>query len=217
MKFKLVDPRRLLPVAFTIAMLSTAICGAVEYWGMVRLDRAARGVRHGDTALANATEDMREDILELRRYEKDVFMNIGSDELVRQYRDKWDRAFVGLRYDLERARRVDPTLQDSKLEQVTDQLAAYRVAYIRIYDAIANGTIRTTQQANEEMSPFKSSVRDAENLLIEISGDARDRQPLLGPAVVAQQVGLAVSLLLLLALAGLYVGYLRQSPAENYA
>lgn len=217
MKFKLVDPRRLLPVAFTIAMLSTAICGAVEYWGMVRLDRAARGVRHGDTALANATEDMREDILELRRYEKDVFMNIGSDELVRQYRDKWDRAFVGLRYDLERARRVDPTLQDSKLQQVTDQLAAYRVAYIRIYDAIANGTIRTTQQANEEMSPFKSSVRDAENLLIEISGDARDRQPLLGPAVVAQQVGLAVSLLLLLALAGLYVGYLRQSPAENYA
>lgn len=217
MKSSVFGPSRALPLGFAIAMLAIAICGAVEYWGMVRLDRAARGVRHGDTALANATEDMREDILELRRYEKDVFMNIGSDELVRQYRDKWDRAFVGLRYDLERARRVDPTLQDSKLEQVTDQLAAYRIAYIRIYDAIANGTIRTTQQANEEMSPFKSSVRDAENLLIEISGDARDRQPLLGPAVVAQQVGLAVSLLLLLALAGLYVGYLRQSPAENYA
>ncbi len=217
MKLKIFGLRGLLALAIATAMLSVFISGAVEYWGMLRLGRAANGVRHGDTALANAAEDMREDVLELRRYEKDVFMNIGAAELVRQYRDKWDRAFAGFRYDLARARRANSTAQDSELQQVTDQMAAYRVAFSQIYDSISNGTVQTTQRANEEMSPFKVSVRDAEGLLASLSDQARDRQPLLEPAVVAQQFGLAVSILSFLALTALFAACLRRLPAVRHA
>ncbi len=209
--------RALLAIAFATAMMAVVISGAFQYWGMVRIDHVAKGLRRGDTALANAAEDMREDVLELRRYEKDVFMNIGADELVRQYREKWDRAFAGLRYDLERAHRADSALPDAQLQQVTEQMAAYRAAFAHIYDSISNGTIRTTQQANEEMSPFKVSVRDAESLLVEISDNARDRQPLLGPAVVAQEIGLVASFLSFLALTFLFVACVRRLPAVSHA
>ena len=212
-----IGTRGLLAMSFAIAMLAIAVSGAVQFWGMVRLDRAATGMRQGDTALANAAGDLREDVLELRRYEKDVFMNIGTDELVRQYRDKWDRALVSFRYDLARARRVDPAANNAPLQQVTDQIAAYRVAFTRIYDSIENGTVRTTQQANEEMSPFKSSVRDAELELAEISGDARDREFVLGPAVTAQRIGLAISAAALLALAIAYFTFLGRMPAASPA
>ena len=206
-----------LALAFAAAMLAVVFSGAVEFWSMERLDRVAKSAHRGDTALANAAEDMREDVLELRRYEKDVFMNIGTTELVHQYRDKWDRAFIGFRYDLERARRTDPTQQDPQLQQVTDRIAAYRVAFTRIYDAMANGTIRTTQQANEEMSPYKVSVRDAESLLADISGQARDQQSLLAPALVAHRLGLAVSVLACLAIAALFAVCLRRLPTPGYA
>lgn len=217
MKPKIHGLRGMLALAFSTAMLAVAISAAIEYWGMVRLDLAAKGVRRGDTALANSAEDMREDVLELRRYEKDVFMNIGSNELEHQYRDKWDRAFVGFRYDLERARRADTTLLDPQLQQVTEKIAAYRLAFTHIYDAMSTGTIQTTQQANEEMSPFKVSVRDAENLLSEISGEARERQPLLGPAVLAHQIGLAACAVALFALAAAFIGCLRRLPAAGTA
>ncbi|MBS0389248.1 MAG: hypothetical protein JSR15_12290 [Proteobacteria bacterium] len=206
-----------LALAFAAAMLAVVISGAVEFWGMERLDRVVNSVHRGDTALANAAEDMREDVLELRRYEKDVFMNIGTPELDHQYRDKWDRAFVGFRYDLERARRTDPTQQDPQLQQVTDLIAAYRVAFTRIYDGMLNGTIQTTQQANEQMSPFKVSVRDAEQLLADISDQARGRQTLLAPALVAHKFGLAASVLACLAIAALFVACLRRLPSAGFA
>ena len=209
--------RTSLAVAFAVAMLAVIFSGAVEYWGMTRLDLAARSAHRGDTALANAAEDMREDVLELRRYEKDVFMNIGSGELERQYREKWDRAFAGFRYDLERARRTDPTQQDPRLQLVTERIAAYRAAFTRIFDEMSNGTIQSTQQANEQMSPFKVSVRDAETLLADISDQARDRQPLLAPAVAAHKLGLAASFLACLAIAAAFAVCLRRLPAVGYA
>jgi hypothetical protein len=67
------------------------------------------------------------------------------------------------------------------------------------------------------MSPFKVSVRDAESLLVEISDNARDRQPLLGPAVVAQEVGLVASILSFLALTFLFVACVRRLPAVSHA
>jgi methyl-accepting chemotaxis protein len=202
--------RGVLSLALAAAMLTVAFSGVVDYWEMARLDRVTTSVRHGDAALATAAEDMREDLLELRRYEKDVFINIGSPADVRQYKAKWDRAFIGLRYDLSQAHRASPVAGDAPLQQVIAQMADYRMAFTRIYDSIMDGQIRTTQQANEAMSPFKDSVHIAESKLAEIGGYDRDLGTMLGPAVVAQRWGMAASALLFLALAALFTGSLRR-------
>jgi hypothetical protein len=84
------------------ALLVVAICAATEYWGFFKLGQVAAAFRHGDTALALATEDMRDEVLQLRRFEKDVLLNVGSPELVQSYQAKWEDAFLHLRYDLAR-------------------------------------------------------------------------------------------------------------------
>lgn len=209
--------RSSLVLAFATAMLCVVVTGIVEYWGMVRLDHVAAGARRGDAALALAADGMREDVLELRRYEKDIFMNIGTQLRVQQYRAEWDRAFLRLRYDLVRARSAGATSQDAQLQQVIDWIAAYREAFDHIYDSISNGTIRTTREANDEMSRFKEPVRSAERALAGITGTARERAPTLDPAIVAQRFGLALSLVLFIALAGLFIACIRRLPSAGYA
>ena len=217
MRFPVLKSWGFLAVALAAAMLAVALSAAVDYWEMERLDRATTSVRHGDAALATAAEDMREDLLELRRFEKDVFMNIGAPDDVRQYKEKWDRAFLGLRYDLAQAHRASPVAGDAQLQRVTAQMADYRTAFTRIYDLILAGQIHTPQQANEAMSPSNDSVHIAESTLAEIGGYDRDLGTVLRPAIVAQRWGLAASILLFLALALLFAGSWRRLVPDRYA
>ncbi|HEX4152597.1 MAG TPA: hypothetical protein VHY75_10375, partial [Steroidobacteraceae bacterium] len=140
--------------------------------------------------------------------------NIGTEVLVQQYRAKWDRAFLHLRYDLIGAHSATSTSQDAQVKQVTDWMAAYREAFAHIYDLISDGTIRTTQQANDAMNPFKDSVRSAEEALAALRDNAREREPTLDPALVAQRFGLASSFVLLFTLIVLLVGCLQRLPSQ---
>ncbi|MBS0374632.1 MAG: hypothetical protein JSR73_08605 [Proteobacteria bacterium] len=204
-------------LAYAVAMGVVVVTTATGYWGLSRLDAVARGLQRGDAALAVAAEDLREDVLELRRYEKDVFLNVGEQDLVRQYRAKWDAAFLRLRYDLGRAHSATGDSQEPKLEQVTRWIGEYREAFGQIYEAISNGSIRSTEEANEQMGRFKGSVRSAELTLAETGDEARARAPALDPAVLAQRIGVALGLLGVAILAALLVRSLRAPPAPGGA
>jgi len=209
---------RLQMLSFVAALLCLLVSGALEYWGLARLDTASSTNRSAEAALADAAEDMREQLLELRRYEKDVFMNVGSDADVRDYHAKWDLALQSLRFDLVRARHAGSTSQDAELQRVVDQVAAYRAGFASVYELILSGAIRTTQQANQAMLPFKSAAHAAELLLGEMGGNHSPQASasVLAPAVTAQRLGLAATLLSFLTLAVIFVGWVRRSPAMNY-
>jgi len=202
--------QRLQMLSFVAALLCLLVSGTLEYWGLARMDTASTTNHSAEAVLADAADDMREKVLELRRYEKDVFMNVGSDADVRDYHAKWDLALQGLRFDLVRARHAGSTPQDAELQQVVDQIAAYRAGFTNIYEAILSGAIRTTQQANLAMSPFKNAVHEAELLLGEMGGNHSPQASLLAPAVTAQRLGLAATLLSFLTLAVVFAGWIRR-------
>jgi methyl-accepting chemotaxis protein len=193
-------------VVFGSAFLAVAICAASEYWGILKLDQVAAAFRHGDTALALATEDMRDDVLQLRRFEKDVLLNVGSPELVQSYQAKWEDAFLHLRYDLTRARRSAAGEADSRLQEVVDSVAVYRTAFLDVCDQIRTGVLSTPQQANAEANRFRQAARNAEQALNGISDSAFGRKQTVDPALFAQRCSLAISLTLFIVLVGLYVG-----------
>ena len=172
---------------------------------MSKLAQVAAAFRHGDMALALATEDMRDEVLQLRRYEKDVLLNVGSPELVQRYQAKWEDAFLHLRYDLVRARRSAHGEADSSLQQVVDSMEVYRTGFLQTYDQVRSGTLSTSQQANADANRFRDAVRGAEQSLNEISESAFGRTQTVDPALFAQRCGLAVSLMLFLALAAVLV------------
>jgi methyl-accepting chemotaxis protein len=199
---------------FGAALLAIAICATTQYWAMSKLHEVAIAFRHGDTVLALATEDMRDEVLQLRRYEKDVLLNIGSPELVQSYQAKWQDAFLQLRYDLARVRRATPGEADSRLQEVVDSMEVYRTGFLQTYEQIRTGTLSTPQQANADADRFRDAAHNAERTLTEISEGALGRTQTVDPALVAQRWSLAASLALLLALLGLLlsgVPHLRSS------
>lgn len=220
MRLSTLSIRAYLVLAFGTAMTAIGISTATTWWGITRVSRFVASEQHGDIALAEAVDDMRDDVLQLRRYEKDVFINIGSPEALYSYRVKWDRAFQAVRYDLLRTRAVTPASASLHLQEFADSMAAYRSAFLRNYALIQSSAIDTTQQANDEMSPFKGSVRQTERQLAEIKRDAERRISQEDhPVINAQQIGLALNVCLLIAIAGLLAVALRQArifyPAEG--
>lgn len=193
-------------LVFGSAFLAVAICAATEYWGILKLDQVAAAFRHGDTALALATEDMRDEVLQLRRFEKDVLLNVGSPELVQSYQAKWEEAFSHLRFDLTRARRSAAGEADSRLQEVVDSIAIYRTAFLEVCDQIRSGVLSTPRQANAEANRFREAARNAEQALNGISDSALGRTQTVDPALFAQRCSLAISLALFIVLVGLYVG-----------
>lgn len=191
---------------FGAALLVLAICAATEYWGIVKVGQVAAAFRHGDTALALATEDMRDDVLQLRRFEKDVLLNVGSPQLVESYQAKWEDAFLHLRYDLARARRSAAGEADLHLQEVVDFMAVYRTVFLQICGQIRSGVLSTPQQANEAANQFREAARSAEQALNKISESALGRTQTIDPALFAQRSALVLSLTLFVLLLGLYVG-----------
>ena len=192
-------------LVFGMALSAVTICAATEYWGMEKVAEVAAAFHHGDLAFALATEDMRDEVLQLRRFEKDVLLNVGAAAAVQSYQDKWDDAFLHLRYDLARARRSAPAQADPGLQTVVDSVGAYRSAFVLLCAQIQSGALSNAQQANLAANEFRQAARSAEQALTAISENALGRAQTVDPALVAQRWGLAVSLLVFFILTVLYI------------
>jgi hypothetical protein len=70
-------------------MLLAAIAGAL---GTRNILETATQTMHGELRLAQLSTQLSVEALQLRRFEKDVFINIESADKVQDYRAKWERA-----------------------------------------------------------------------------------------------------------------------------
>lgn len=203
--------RAFMVLTFGAVLVLVAAAAATEYWGISNLNGLIASARHGDPALLDAVEAMHDDILQLRRYEKDVFINLATPDAYHAYRAKWDRMYVNVRYDLVRARAAAPASTQAKLQAVADAIAAYRTSFERTYGLIERGDLTTAQQANAEMR--KDSVRGAEVRLADLEHEVRRGPSQFGPVLDAQRWGFALNVLVLIAFASLFLVYARQPPA----
>jgi methyl-accepting chemotaxis protein len=180
---------------------------------MRRLEGAEALNRRSEASLAAAAGQMNDDLLQLRRFEKDIIINVESLERVKTYRLRWDDAFIHLRHDLALARLAAPYGADERLQEAVDSLARYHAGFVSVYQMIIDGTLSTTQQANAEMLKFKDPAHIAEHALDSLSDTAPRRSTAVADVVSAQRVGLIVSLCLLGVVVVIAVLALKQPPA----
>jgi methyl-accepting chemotaxis protein len=211
MRFPTLSVRALLLLAFGGVLIAIAVSTATEWWGIAHLNRFVASVRNGDIALQETVQDMHDDVLQLRRYEKDVFINIDSLARRRGYRAKWDGAFRALRYHLVRARGAASPAASSRLQQFVTSIGEYHTAFRHTCELIESGAISTPSQANGEMTRYKDSVHQAEQQLVELERLAQLRMSeLRDPWATARWLTLVSNLLILMAIGGPLVLTLRQ-------
>jgi methyl-accepting chemotaxis protein len=198
-----------------IAIMLLLIIG-VGAVGFVTLDRGAASLKelvYQDAALQNLTARVHLNIIQLRRFEKDYFLNIGHPEKQQEYLAKYqeiDAAMPQLMSNVAVLARGDVHLTQAlqgKAAALSALYAGYRNGFYDAVRRLENDPNLTPQQANALMAKFKADIPVLEKDMAAVA-EAVDRMEM---SVSAQAVKrsrearmfIAVALLAALVLAGL--------------
>lgn len=195
-------------LSFGAVVLLMVIAGIAGWWGMYSLHGDVKKTINTDVALAQLAADLENDVLTLRRFEKDTFININSADIVASYFNKWQVSLKKLRTDLDKARAVSPDDSQATLDEFASAIAAYETGYLQVHSMIVAGQITTTQQANTEITKFKDAVHHTEDFASTIKVDAQQRVASIDDALQARRNSLGLALLSLVVIAFFVAGSL---------
>lgn len=117
----------------------------------------------GDAVIAQHSARARANILGLRRYEKDTFINIASMDKVDEYFKKWNGEREKVEERIAALEKVAVTTQDKEqVKIIKDKLAGYAAGYNKVYSLIKEGKILTTADANKAIGDVKDESHKME-------------------------------------------------------
>jgi methyl-accepting chemotaxis protein len=168
----------------TIMLLLIISVGAV---GFVTLDRGAATLKElvdQDEAFQNLTDRVHLNIIQLRRFEKDFFLNIGNPEKQQEYLKKYqeiDAAVPPLMGNLANLARADvhlPRDLQAKVAALPTLYADYRNGFYDTVRRLEHDPNLTPQHANVLMARYKADipVLEADMAAVAEAGDQMARQ-----------------------------------------
>lgn len=158
-----------LGLAFTALLTLTLVVAASGYWGMNSLTTETKKILHVDAKTAEHSGRARANTANLRRYEKDYFLNIADKKKQTEYLEKWvdERNHLTSRLaDLEQL--ADEDSDHATVKQMNADLAAYNEGFAHVRSKIEKGQITSPKAANAAILPVKDEIhrleKDAKDL-----------------------------------------------------
>lgn len=113
-----------------------------------------------DAFMAEEALEVRAAALQLRRFEKDFFLNIGAPDNQVEYLVKWNDARAELVRHLGEVQRLVTSKADQEiLARMSADLAAYEAGFEKVRAAMKTSEIATPQAANLALAPYKEHIR----------------------------------------------------------
>ncbi len=165
-----------LGMGFGFVMLILIGIGLSGYWGVKSVSDTTLEMLKGDATVAEHAARARANVLGLRRFEKDLFLNIGSKEKEIEYTKKWQEQQEHLTArvkDLEKA----ATLEKDKemIRSMKAELANYDSGFQKVMGLIQAGKIKTPQEANGAINAYKDQIHKMEASAQELADEANKR------------------------------------------
>ncbi|MBJ6723907.1 methyl-accepting chemotaxis protein [Geomesophilobacter sediminis] len=165
-----------LALAFGIVLFLLVVVGIVGYWGVNAVTGTTVTMLRGDANVAESAARARADVLLLRRYEKDILLNMGAPDKMENYFKDWQESAVKVG---ERAAEVEKsTLVAKDREEVKvlkENLAAYLAGFTKVYNQIKAGHITTAADANKALADYKDETHKMEAVAAELAAEANKR------------------------------------------
>lgn len=166
--------RGLLVTAVAAALLCIGPMLASHGPGLSRVE-AGRSLGH-DIELSRQAAEITRLLLEERRYEKDLFINIANREQSASYAKRWDETHAALVDAIARTRTLALQEADRRaMHEIESDLQSYAFGYQRVLSGIRGGQIRTAEEANQELAVYKSAVHRIESNGSAIAARADER------------------------------------------
>jgi methyl-accepting chemotaxis protein len=165
-----------LKLAFGTAFVMLLLVGATGYYGIHFLSQSTDSMLSGEAKIAENSARLRADVLGMRRYEKDVFINIDAKAQVTEYGAKWKDQLEHARLRITDLEKVIATSQDKEIIRVMKtNLDAYAAGFNKVYDLVSSGKIVTTKQANTAIGEYKEEIHKLEGVAKDFADDGVKR------------------------------------------
>jgi len=161
--FKNVSILGRLGMSFGLLLALLFGCAAVGVIGLNTMFSTAQRAVANDMRLAQRAASVERLVLNERRFEKDMFINLADSEKFAAYGVQWNATNAALSTELAAAGKLDLTPDDDRnLAALMTGLGTYTKGFEQICARIRSGQIKTTQEANGQLSVFKEAVHGME-------------------------------------------------------
>lgn len=158
---------------YALAGLAIAAMLVIGLHGLWSLSLAkAKFVHYLDNDVESLTQlaHIRAGVGNLRRYEKDLLINLADAKAVERYRKEWGETYEKVSKSLNTVAKLDiaPDVKQMPAELIK-LLQDYRGGFNGIADRLAKGEFSDTAAANQAMEPIKGTVRSMDKSLAEMT------------------------------------------------
>lgn len=148
-----------LTLAFTVALLLVGVVAGAGFWGLSQMSQTITAILEGDAKMMEYAADLETHTLNLRRFEKDIFLNVHDKDKVGEYAAKWKDAHREAYDDVERLIKLASREDTESIRTMRTDLATYAAGFEEILRGINEGTITTAEAANEAITRYKDDIR----------------------------------------------------------
>jgi len=180
MSFKKMKLGTQLALGFGAVLLLLLAVGGTGFWGVNSISTNAiadfKNMLSTDAAIEEHSARARANVVGMRRYEKDMYLNIDSKQKVEEYLKQWKEQYehtLARIKDLEKA--ITSQRDKDALKTMQTELAGYVSGFNKVYETIQAGKIMTSQEANEAITQYKDPIHKLENAAEAFSQDGAKR------------------------------------------
>lgn len=161
--------RRLL-LGFGVVLLLLFVVAGTGYWGLDSVKQETVSMLQGDAQISQFAALIKAETLELRRAEKDSFLNIDNQRTREDYIATWKRWREQLKNQLAEIDKKNLTADDKTLvRKMEENASTYENGYTKVLAMIEDGRIKTPQTANESLAQYKDAIHQLEQEATDLS------------------------------------------------
>jgi methyl-accepting chemotaxis protein len=177
-----------------VLLIATAAAGL---WGATAIADKTREMLTGDAAVQDQSSFVQVSVLELRRFEKDSFINLAVPTERASYLAKWKTASETLLQHLALLDKVATAEADrAAVGSMRADLGRYEAGFQKVNLLIDSGAAKTAEDANHALSEYKEVIRSLEAAAEDLAKRSGERMDQLLPLVASVRSRTVLSIVL---------------------
>jgi methyl-accepting chemotaxis protein len=187
-----------LSLAFLLMLIITGAVAASGYWGTERISGTALGMLASEAQLAGRADDARAASLDLRRFEKDYFLNIGNPDKEAEYERSWRKAGDDLKENLRLVEKLADEQELAGIREIRRDFEVYAAGFEKVVAQIRAGKLTTPAEANVAMGEVKQAAHEIASRTDEVSERHQKEMQALGGIIEATTSTIRTTMLVIL-------------------
>ena len=167
--------RSRLMLLLVFSVLALVALGAFSSLTMQSEAQRATAFIDGEFESVRALSDVRASIGNARRYEKDIFLNMGEETETERYTKLWKLEVLGTRHAINHAQSLAQPAEATMLNNMLQGIDVYDKGFQDILGKLARGELNDPWAANKAMAPLKEAIHATDGALVALSASISKR------------------------------------------